>query len=102
MINDYFSDMDVDICSLIIDHLDGVVITDPEGRYVYVNEAWSKMMGGLKLEDIKGKLVRDLIPDTKIHHVLKTKKPIRGHVIIAKGPGKIKAFSSYIPIPHKK
>ncbi len=87
-----------DITKLIIDHLDGVVITDPQGRYVYVNEAWSDMMGGIKLEDIKGKFVHELIPDTKIDLVLKSKKPITGHVIISKGPSKTEAFSTYIPI----
>lgn len=87
-----------DIAKLIIDHLDGVVITDPQGRYVYVNEAWSDMMGGIKLEDIKGKFVHDIIPDTKIDFVLKSKRPITGHAIISKGPSKTEAFSTYIPI----
>jgi transcriptional regulator with PAS, ATPase and Fis domain len=87
-----------ELAKLIIEHLDGVVITDSEGRYVYVNEAWSKMMGGLKLEDVKGKYVHDVIPDTKIDYVLKTKKPVTGHVIITKGPSKTRAFSSYFPI----
>lgn len=87
-----------DIAKLIIDHLDGVVITDPQGRYVYVNEAWSDMMGGIKLEDIKGKFVHDIIPDTKIDFVLKSKRPVTGHAIISKGPSKTEAFSTYIPI----
>lgn len=32
-------DLDPNIAKLIIDHLDGVVVTDPQGRYIYVNEA---------------------------------------------------------------
>lgn len=91
-------DLSPEITKLIIDHLDGVVITDPQGRYVYVNEAWSEMMGGIKLEDIKGKFVHDIIPDTKIDFVLKSKKAVTGHVIISKGPSKTEAFSTYIPI----
>ena len=91
-------DISSDIAKLIIDHLDGVVITDPQGRYIYVNEAWSEMMGGIRLEDIKGKFVRDIIPDTKIDFVLQSRKPVTGHVIIAKGPSKTKAFSTYLPI----
>jgi transcriptional regulator with PAS, ATPase and Fis domain len=87
-----------DIAKLIIDHLNGVVITDAEGRYIYVNEKWSKMMGGIELEDIKGKYVKDLVPETKIDYVLKTRKPVTGHVIIAKGPSKAEAFSTYLPI----
>lgn len=87
-----------EIAKLIIDHLDGVVVTDSEGRYIYVNEAWSEMMGGIKLEDIKGKFVHEIIPNTKIDLVLKSKKPITGHAIISKGPSKTEAFSTYIPI----
>ncbi len=86
------------LAKLIIDHLDGVVVTDAQGRYIYVNEAWSEMMGGLKLEDVKGKYVRDIVPDTKIDYVLRTKKPVTGHVVITKGPKKTQAFSSYFPI----
>ncbi|MDR7857622.1 sigma 54-interacting transcriptional regulator [Tissierella sp.] len=96
--SDTIKNLSPDISKLIIDHLDGVVITDPQGRYVYVNEAWSDMMGGIKLEDIKGKFVHELIPDTKIDIVLKSKKAITGHVIISKGPSKTEAFSTYIPI----
>lgn len=86
------------LAKTIIEHLDGVVITDAEGRYIYVNEAWSKMMGGLKLEEIKGKYVHDVVPESKIDYVLKKKEPVTGHVIITKGPKKTEAFSSYIPI----
>ena len=92
------TDLTPELASLIVEHLDGVVVTDSEGRYVYVNEAWSEMMGGVKLEDVKGKFVRDIIPETKIHIVLQTKQPVTGHVIISKGPQKTEAFSSYMPI----
>lgn len=98
MINTDIKDIDPEIAKLIIDHLDGVVITDPQGRYVYVNETWSEMMGGIKLENIKGKYVKDIIPETKIDYVLKYKRPIKGHVIFTKGPIKTEAFSTYIPI----
>jgi len=90
-----------EIAKLIIDHLDGVVITDPQGRYVYVNETWSDMMGGIKLEDVKGKYVHDIVPETKIDLALKTKKVITGHAIITKGPSKTRAFSTYVPIFNK-
>jgi len=66
---DDIRNVDPEITKLIIDHLDGVVITDAQGRYVYVNDTWSEMMGGIKLEDVKGKYVKDLIPDTKIDFV---------------------------------
>ncbi|AOT69920.1 sigma-54 interaction domain-containing protein [Geosporobacter ferrireducens] len=96
------NNIDPEITKLIIDHLDGVVITDAQGRYVYVNDTWSEMMGGIKLADVKGKYVKDLIPDTKIDFVLKTKKPITGHMITTKGPSKTKLFSTYVPIFNKQ
>ncbi len=98
MVKDNNMDMNSDLAKLIIEHLDGVVVTDPQGRYVYVNEAWSDMMGGITLEDVKGKFVHDIIPETKIDLVLQSKQPVTGHVIISKGPKKTEAFSSYIPI----
>ncbi|MDI6600507.1 MAG: sigma 54-interacting transcriptional regulator [Thermoanaerobacteraceae bacterium] len=101
MLEDSTEDLDPEIAKLIIDHLDGVAITDPQGRYLYVNEMWTELMGGIKLQDIKGKYVHDIIPDTKIDYVLKTKKPVIGHAIIARGPTKTKAFSTYIPIIDK-
>lgn len=86
------------ILKLIIEQLDGVVITDTEGRYIYVNDVWSEMMGGIRLEEIQGRYVREIVPETMIHTVLETGKPINGHVIMAKGSIKKEAFSSYMPV----
>ncbi len=95
---DNFEGVNQEVLKRIIDQLDCVAITDQEGRYVYVNQSWSDIMGGISLEDIKGKYVRDIIPDTKIHEALQSKKPIIGHAIKAKGPDRKDAFTSYIPI----
>lgn len=86
------------ILKLIIEQLDGVVITDAKGRYIYVNDVWSEIMGGIKLEEIKGKYVREIVPETMIHTVLKSGKPITGHVIIARGSIEREVFSSYMPV----
>ena len=98
MINENMDGVSDEILKLIVDHLDCIVITDEQGRYMYVNESWSNIMGGIKLEEIKGKYVRDVIPDTRIHEALERKKPIIGHAVKTKGVGKKDAFSSYIPI----
>lgn len=98
MTNANFDVSNYEILKLIVDHLDCIAITDGEGRYVYVNNSWSKIMGGIKLEDIKGKYVREVISDTKIHEALKSKRPIVGHAIKTKGMDKKDAFTSYIPI----
>ena len=36
------TDLTPELASLIVEHLDGVVVTDSEGRYVYVNEAYQR------------------------------------------------------------
>ena len=59
MVTVNISDLNTDLAKLIIEHLDGVVITDTQGRYLYVNEAWSEMMG-LTLDEVKGKYVHDI------------------------------------------
>lgn len=90
--------INTELFKLILEHLDGVVITDPQGRYVYVNQKWSEMMGGVSIEEVRGKYVKEYIPNTKIDYVLKTGEPYFGNVIVAKGPDKVEAFSSYLPI----
>ena len=97
MVTVNISDLNTDLAKLIIEHLDGVVITDTQGRYLYVNEAWSEMMG-LTLDEVKGKYVHDIVPETKIDLVLQSEQPVTGHVIISKGPKQTEAFSTYIPI----
>lgn len=95
---EHFDKKTEDILKLVIAQLDCVAITDADGRYLYVNESWSEIMGGLSIEDVKGKLVKDVIPDTKIHEALEAKKPIIGHAIKTRGPEEKKAFTSYMPI----
>ena len=93
-----FDEATDEILKLIIAQLDCVAITDAEGRYLYVNQSWSDIMGGITLDEIKGKLVKDVIPDTKMHEALESKKPIIGHAIKTRGPDEKKAFTSYLPI----
>lgn len=82
---------------MIVEQLDGAVITDKDGRYVYVTKSWEEYFG-TKLENVKGKFVRDLVPTTKIHEALETKKPIIGIPIPTKGKGNRQSFCNYIPI----
>lgn len=94
----HFDEVKDEVLKLIFTQLDCVAITDSSGRYLYVNDSWSEIMGGITLKEVRGKFVRDIIPDTKIHEALESRKPIIGHAIKTKGPDKKKAFTSYLPI----
>ncbi|NBI06176.1 sigma 54-interacting transcriptional regulator [Senegalia massiliensis] len=86
-----------DMYKQIIEQLVGVAITDADGRYIFVNKSWEDMIG-YKFEYVKGKFVRDIIKDSKADKVLKTGKFIKGHPIVLKNNGNMKAFSQYTPI----
>lgn len=90
--------IDPQLASLIIDSLEGVAITDKEGKYIYVNKSWSRMMDGLTIDDVYGKHVRDIIPESGIYEALESREPVIGHgVKVRIGNGK-DAFTSYYPI----
>lgn len=87
--------LDPALAQLVIDHLDNLAIADSEGRYIYVNKAWSDY-SGFKPEDVLGKYVKDIIPDSKIDQVLQNKKPMMGEVL--NFVGKKPTIPAYIPI----
>jgi transcriptional regulator with PAS, ATPase and Fis domain len=93
-IQDYVDD---EFCRLVFDQLDGMAVVDADGRYIYVNQTWSELMGGIELGQIKGKYVHDLFPETKIDEVLKTGKPAMfGEVNLLNNKGK--AFGNFMPV----
>lgn len=92
-------DFERDIYKLIVDQLDGVVITDKDGRYVYVNESWKQYMN-MSLDDVRGKFVKDVMPFTKIGEALKTGKRFFGNPTPARTGDNVTGFSNYIPIYH--
>ncbi|ETA82572.1 sigma-54 interaction domain-containing protein [Youngiibacter fragilis] len=90
--------IDHELLCLIINSLEGVAITDKEGRYIYVNQSWTRMMDGLTIDDVYGKHVRDIIPESGIYEALEKREPVIGHGVKVKiGNGK-DAFTSYYPI----
>lgn len=99
----YFNNVkNSELLKTIIDVLDGVVISDCEGRYVYVNKNWSDMMGGINLEEIKGLYVRDIVPETKVDEALRTGKILTANDITIKTRnGSVRLFCTYIPIFEK-
>jgi transcriptional regulator with PAS, ATPase and Fis domain len=89
--------IDDEVYKLIVEQLDGAVVTDKDGRYVYVTKSWEEYFG-IKLEEVKGKYVRDVVPTTKIHEALETKRPIIGYPIPLKDRENHQSFCNYIPI----
>lgn len=90
-------EIDDEVYKLIVEQLDGAVVTDKDGRYVYVTKSWEEYFG-IKLEKVKGKYVRDVVPTTKIHEALETKRPIIGYPIPLKDRENHQSFCNYIPI----
>lgn len=89
---------DFELAQLIIEHLEGAAITDSEGRYIYVSKDWVKKIGK-QPDEVLGKYSKDVIPDTKIHVALRTRKPQIGEIFHHSGSQKEPtAFVTYIPI----
>ncbi len=53
---------------LLINQLEGFVVSDEQGRYVFVSQKWTELIG-LTLEDVKGLYVHDVVPETRIDKV---------------------------------
>jgi len=73
-------EIDPALAQLILEHIDTVAVCDAEGRYIYVNKGWVEWMG-LQPEDVIGKYVRDVVPDTRIAVALKTKRSLVGQLL---------------------
>ena len=89
--------LDSEVYKLIVEQLDGAVITDKDGRYIYVTKSWEEYFG-ITIGEVKGKYVRDVVPTTKIHEALITKRPIIGIPIPLRAKDNRQSFCNYIPI----
>ena len=95
MINHFKDINNNELLKTIIEVLDAVVISDSEGRYVYVNKNWSDLMGGIDLEEIKGMHVHDIVPETKVDEAIRTGKILTANDIRINNK---RMFCTYIPI----
>lgn len=83
---------------LALASLGSVVITDSEGRYIYVSPQRLRK-GDYQLEDLLGKYVRDIYPDTLVDEVLQTRQPIILRPMLAPTPDRSQqSFVSYYPL----
>ena len=63
---------------LALENLGSAAITDAEGRYIYVTRR-RLANGNFKPEDLLGKRVRDVYPDTLVDQVIHTRIPVTMH-----------------------
>lgn len=88
-----------ELLRLIVDELAGVIVTDINGRYVYVNNRWSSMTG-LTLQAVRGKYVRDVVSTSRVDYVLQTKRFVSGDAILknARTGSEVPVYCSYVPL----
>lgn len=88
-----------DLFKWLFDQLEGVVVSDAEGRYVYVNQSWTNMFGPT-LDEVRGRFIHDVVPETSFDEALRTGQPIRNVPLrITNGSGgSIRIICSYIPL----
>ena len=70
---------------------------DKTGNYVYVSQLWLEVMG-LSSQDVLGKFVAELVPDTHAMEAMESGQIIRGRPVMRQG---IPIFTNYIPLKDK-
>jgi len=81
----------------IIETLDPVALLDKHGKYLYVNKQWMEHCNYPEsdIEKLYGLYGWEVIPDTRLKEVLKTRSPLLGEIITVSGK---KACVSYYPM----
>ena len=90
---------DKELLRLIVDELEGVIVADTEGRYIYANARWCTLTGRT-LSEVRGKYVRDLVPLSKVDYALRTKKFISGDAVLTNvhTGAEVPVYCSYTPL----
>lgn len=85
----------------IADELEGLIVTDSHGRYIYVNQRWSSLTG-YSLEEVKGRYVRDVVRSSRVDEVLKSQKFVSGDAVLlnARTGEEVPVYCSYTPLFH--
>ena len=85
----------------ITDELEGLIIADAEGRYIYVNHRWSSLTG-YTLDQVKGRFVRDIVVNSLVDEVLKSQKFISGNAVLlnVRTGAEVPVYCSYTPLFH--
>ncbi len=82
-----------------VNALEGLVITDDEGRFVFVSEKWTALTG-LTLDEVKGIPTYKITPGTKVNQCLKTRESLYGELVKvpSKDGGEVPMISFYTPL----
>ena len=77
-----------------VEHIYSMAVLDRDGRYIYVNPGWCKYGTpyAVSPEDVLGRTVWEMVPDTKAGYVLEHGVPLIGEYISMGN-----TFTSYIP-----
>lgn len=87
-----------DIAMLALNECGSAAICDAEGRYIFLNKKWLDGMD-VKAEDILGRYIWDVLPDTKVRYVLETHKPLLQQVLLTGTAEKVRrTFCNYHPL----
>ena len=89
-------ELSFELAKTILNTVDGIVITDTEGVYQYVNKSWCQR-SGFTLPDVLGKHPWDIYPKSKVKEVIQTKKPIFGHLMKSPRNGGL-FMNNYYPL----
>lgn len=61
--------------TLFENNLEGILITDKDGKIIYFNKSYGTFIGQ-KLEDVKGRHIKDFRPGAFLPRVLENRKPV--------------------------
>lgn len=83
----------------LIEELDGFMVFDEKGRYVFVSRKWQDITG-FNEKDILNKYVKDVIPQSLVPDVINSGSPIRGQIITLnnKNGEEFHCICSYTPL----
>ena len=81
--------------------LEGLIVTDADGRYIYVNHRWSSLTG-YTLDQVKGRYVRDIVRNSRVDEVLKSQKFVSGDAVLLNicTNEEVPVYCSYTPLFH--
>ena len=82
-----------------VNAMEGLVITDVEGRFVFVSRKWTELTGRT-LDEVRGMPTYKITPSTKVNQCLKTRQALFGELVYvpSKDGGEVPMISYYTPL----
>jgi len=76
--------IDGELAELVFEQIHGVIIVDTNARILYINKQWADLIGVDRSESV-GKLVKEVLPPTKMDIIVQTGKPMNSDLFELKG-----------------